>query len=134
MPTRISALCNDWQQFRPTKVQALWAVVGAVAATLIGGFGFAGWMSAAKAEQLAAEAAQTARTELAVKVCVDEFMHAADAKGRLAKLRSTEFFRRSDLVATAGYATMPGDKEPDSTVASRCAAALDEVSTPAGKS
>jgi hypothetical protein len=134
MTSRISALYNDWQEFRPTKTQAFWAIVAAVAATLIGGFGFAGWMSAAKAERLASEAAQDARLELAVKVCVDDFMHAADVKNRLAKLKSTEFFRRSDVVATGGYATMPGEKEADSTVAARCAAALDEVPVAGAKS
>jgi hypothetical protein len=118
---------EDWQ---PSKVQAFWACVTVLVATLVVGFGPAGWVSAAAAQKLASESADNARRELAVAVCVDEFMEQRDASARLAKLKSVEFFRRSDLIATGGYATMPDRKEADDAVAARCAATLDEVQAP----
>jgi hypothetical protein len=130
----MTSLYRRWLAFQPTKVQAFWIVAAAVAVTLISGFGFAGWVSADKAAWMARQAADNARLELAVKVCVDEFVHDSGAKERLAKLNSAEFYRRSDIVATAGYATMPGEKAADTAVASQCAAALDGVALPAGKS
>jgi hypothetical protein len=134
MTSRTASLFQQWLAFQPTKVQTFWILAAGVAATIITGFGFAGWVSADKAAWMAREAADSARLELAVKVCVDEFVHDAGAKERLAKLRSMAFYRRSNVVATAGYATMPGEKEADTAVAAQCAAALDGASLPAGKS
>lgn len=126
--TTLSNLQQRWTDFRPTKTQAFWACAACVVATLIAGFGGAGWVTAATASKAVDEAAERARTQLAVSVCVDEFMHERDAAARLAKLKATEFFQRSDLIATGGYATMPGEKEADGAVAAQCAAALDEAS------
>ena len=91
-----------WLVFQPTKMQTFWVVAVAVVVTLILGFGFAGWVSADKAAFMARQAAENARLELAVKVCVDEFVHDDGAKQRMAKLKSAEFYRRSDIIATAG--------------------------------
>ena len=51
---------------------------------------------------------------------------------RLAKLKSAEFYRRGDVIATGGFATMPDRKEADDAVAAQCAAALEDVKLPAG--
>lgn len=128
---RFLEIQRRWEHFQLNKAQVFWVCAGAVVATLIAGFGFAGWVSAGHARSMAAEAADSARRELAVAVCVDEFMHERDAAARLAKLKSTEFYRRSDLIATGGFATMPDRKEADDAVAARCAAALDEAKLPA---
>jgi hypothetical protein len=121
---RLLEMQRRWEAFQLNKTQVAWLCAGAVAATLIAGFGFAGWVSAGRAKSMATEAADNARRELAVAVCVDEFRHVRDASARLAKLKSTEFYQRSDLIATGGFATMPDRKEADDAVASRCAAAL----------
>lgn len=122
-----------WEGFQLNKTQVFWVCAGLIAATLIGGFGFAGWVSGARAQSMAAEAAENARRELAVAVCVDDFMHGHDVASRLAKLKSTEFYQRGDVIATNGFATMPDRKEADDAVASRCAAALEEVKLPGAK-
>jgi hypothetical protein len=121
-----------WEDFHLSKVQTFWVCVAAILATLFVGFGLAGWVSAGRAQAMASEAAQDARRELAVAVCVDDFMHERDAPARLAKLKSLEFFRRSDVIATGGFATMPDRQEADNAVAARCAAALEEAKQPAG--
>ena len=120
-----------WENFQLNKTQVFWVCAGVMAATLIGGFGFAGCVSGGRAQSMATEAAENARRELAVAVCVDDFVHERDAAARLAKLKSAEFYQRGDLIATGGFATMPDRKEADDAVASRCAAALEEVKLPA---
>ena len=127
MTSRLTQLQQRWMQWQPTKTQAFWTCAIAVVATLIGGFGVAGWVSAGTARQMVSDAADNARRELAVAVCVEEFMQSAGALERLAKLKKTHFYERSEIVATAGFATMPDQKEPDGYVAARCAAALDEL-------
>lgn len=117
---------RKWDEFRPTKTQAFWFTAGAVAATLVIGFGFAGWVTGGTAEKMRTEAAETARHELAAAICVDEFMAAKDSKMRLAKLKDTGWYERTDLVSAAGFATMPDREEPNRTVAMMCAAKLAE--------
>ena len=129
--TKFSEIQRKFEDWQPSKVQAFWACATVLVATLVVGFGPAGWVSGAAAQKLASESADNARRELAVAVCVDEFMDQRDASARLAKLKSVEFFRRGDLIATGGYATMPDRKEADDAVAARCAATLDEVQAPA---
>ena len=115
---------NAWNEYRPTKEHALWIAVAAVIATLIIGFGLAGWVTGGTAKKLADEAAATSRNQLAAAVCAEHFMQAADAKMRLAKLEALEWWERDDHLVNGGWATMPGDKDPDSTVAQLCATRL----------
>jgi hypothetical protein len=127
MNERMRAAGEKWERYRLGKGQAVLLAAAAVALTLIAGFGGAGWMTAATAQQRIDEATQIARNELAAAVCVEEFMAHADAKAGLAKLRSAGYWDRSDVVASGGFATMPDRKEPNTTVAIMCAARLSEI-------
>jgi hypothetical protein len=84
-------------------------------------------MSGGTAEQRVSDATAAARHELAAAICVDEFMAAKDAQVRLAKLKEASYWERSELVSKAGFATMPDRKEPNTIVASMCAAQLSEI-------
>ena len=113
-----------WNEYRPTKEHAFWIAVAAVIGTLIVGFGLAGWVTGGTAKKMADEAAATSRNQLAAAVCAEHFMRSADAKLRLAKLQALESWERDDHLVNGGWATMPGEKEPDSTVAQLCATRL----------
>ena len=124
---RYDSLHRKWEDYRPSKAAAFWFAALCVVATLIIGFGAAGWVRGATAEQRVNEATLAARHELAAAICVEEFMAAKDAQARLTKLRDASYWERSELVATGGWATMPDRKEPNQIVASMCAAQLSEV-------
>jgi hypothetical protein len=113
-----------WQELQPTKAQTFWVATGCVIATLIVGFGLSGWVTGATARKMADEAAAASRNQLAAAVCAVEFMRAADARSRLAKLQALEWWERDDHIAAGGWATMPGDQEADSAVAQICAERL----------
>jgi hypothetical protein len=121
---RIEALQQRWEAYRPTKAQAIWLAIICVFATLVLGFSFAGWVTGGTAEKMATDAATTARNELAAAVCADRFMHGENADARLAKLNSSGWWERSELVSSGGWATMPDRKEPNSAVAYMCASLL----------
>ncbi|HEU4353328.1 MAG TPA: hypothetical protein VFR66_15780 [Burkholderiales bacterium] len=121
------AIVRRWTECQPTKEFTLWVGIGAIVATLVFGFGLAGWLTAGTAKKMADEAAATARNQLAAAVCVDQFMRAADARARLAKLQAMNLWERDDLVAAGGWATMPGEKEANGAVAEMCAARLAEL-------
>ena len=115
-----------WNEHRPTKEHTFWVALGSVVVTLVIGFGMAGWVTGGTAQKMSEEAAAAAHHKLATAVCVQEFMRAADAKARLAKLRALEYWERDDHLVSGGWATMPGEKEADSAVAEMCAAHLSD--------
>lgn len=117
---------EKWENFRPTKTQALWFGVGCAAATLILGFGASGWVTGGTHAKALSDASATARHELAAEVCVQHFMAANDVKSRLASLHEASWWERSELLAKSGYATMPDRDEPNSVVAAMCASKLSE--------
>ena len=126
----IDALRERWDAYRPTKTETAWFGVGCIAATLVLGFGVAGWVTGGTAQKRIDEAAANARNELAAAVCVDEFMAAKNSSTALAKLKEAGWYDRNELVAKGGWATLPGSKEPDSTVAAMCASRLAEMQAP----
>jgi hypothetical protein len=126
---RIEALQQRWEDYRPTKGQAIGLAIGCVMAVLALGFGAAGWVSNASAQKMVAEAADNARNQLAAAVCADKFLRADNAGARLAKLNDAGWYDRNELVAKGGWATMPDRKEPDSAVAGMCASLLADKKT-----
>lgn len=125
--SRVEVLRQRWDDYRLTKTQAFWLAAGCVVAMLIIGFGMAGWVTGGTAEKRVAEAATNSRHELATAICVDEFMAAANAAPRLAKLNDASWYDRSEIVAKGGWATMPDRKEANSVVATLCAGKLAEM-------
>lgn len=113
-----------WQQYQPTKEHAIWIAAAGVVATLVIGFGFGGWVTGGTASKMADQAAAASHNQLAAAVCAEQFMRAADARTRLAKLQALEWWERDDLVAAGGWATMPGEKQADGAVAEMCATRL----------
>lgn len=126
-----STLRQRWDDYRLTKTQGFWIAVAAIAVVLVAGFGGAGWVTAGTLHEKVAEAAADARHTLATAVCVDGFMAADDARGRLAKLQSATWYERSELIAKSGWATMPDRDKPNDTVAGMCGARLAEMTAPA---
>ena len=73
---------------------------------------------------MAADRSGTAVTAALVPFCVARAEDPAAAVG-LAKFRAeTSSYARSDLVGTAGWATMPGMPGPNSALASACSEKL----------
>lgn len=122
----MNSLRQRWSEYRPGKEHTLWIAVAAVAATLILGFGPGGWVTGGTAQQMAADAGESAHNQLAAAICAHEFMSGADARARLAKLEAVQSWERYQHVAKGGWATMPGEKEPDNAVAELCATRLAE--------
>lgn len=120
-------------EYQPTKEHALWFGVGCVVATLVIGFGVAGWVTGGTAKKMADESASTSRQQLAAAVCAQRFLRAADSQARLAKLTKLEWYERDDVVAGGGWATMPGEQEANGAVAEMCATRLAEQAAAAAR-
>ena len=99
------------------------AVVGSIL-TMILGFGWGGWTTSRTAHQAAAMQADAAVTGALVPIRVAG--EKADvASGKLGELTAiASSYEQTEFVMKAGWATFPGQADPNRAVAEACAAAL----------
>ena len=98
----------------------LGALAGAVLISCVG-FQLVGWKSPSVAERLAKTQTDTAMVTELSKICSVQFNAAPNLPERMAELKKTERWSRGGVIAKAGFATMPGEKEPQNGVAEACA-------------
>ena len=101
------------------------AAIGSVL-TMVVGFGFAGWQLQRNAERHADARVGAAVVAVLAPICVEKFNSAANAKTTLVALNATNSWHRDDFVEKGGWATFPGNKEPNSGVAEACARILSD--------
>lgn len=108
-----------WQSSRPTKMLAFLLCLGAVALTLMIGFTWGGWTTAA-AKQQATISAQAAVVQRLGTICVAQFGDDAEHTQNLAALQTLGAGARSSFIRDGGWATMPGEEAADAKVLSEC--------------
>jgi len=84
-----------------------------------------GWVvTSSSAEAKAAEMVKEAVIARLAPIAVMQYMQDPNKEEHLKELKKLDFYGspdRSDYVQKQGWATMPGEKEPDSQVADECA-------------
>ena len=113
----------NWEKIKT----ALWGAVGGGIVLAIIGFAWGGWVTGGSAQQMAEELAQNAVVARLAPICVEQFNQDSEKDQKLKKLKETSSWERNDYVGKQGWATMPGEKESDSTVAGKCAELLVEL-------
>lgn len=109
-----------WRVARPSKMMTFWLCLGAVLLTLVIGFTWGGWTTAAAAQTQANSAAQTAVVQRLTKICVAQFGSDGQHVQKLAELQALGTSARSSFISDGGWATMPGEDAADSKVVSEC--------------
>ncbi|MDQ2079786.1 hypothetical protein RA307_06290 [Xanthobacteraceae bacterium Astr-EGSB] len=100
---------------------ALWgAIAGAIALGIVAST-WGGWVSGATADQRAKDAADKAVVVALAPICVDKFQHQADADTRLAELKKVSSWQQGSFIEKGGWATLPGQQTPQTSVARACA-------------
>ena len=91
----------------------------------------AGWVvTSSSAKSMAHEISANAVLDRLAPIAVAQFMQDPNRENRLTEMKKLDFWgdnNRSDYVKKQGWATMPGDKEPDNNVAYEVARRLDEL-------
>ena len=104
---------------------ALWGAVCGAGALAFGGFMFGGWVTGGRAAELAQQRADRAVVAVLAPICVDKFRHAKNADENLGKLNAISYsWEKGTYVSQGGWATLPGNSEPNSAVAQACAEML----------
>jgi hypothetical protein len=118
-----------FEDYRPSKTVLFWSCVGCIVATLILGFTWGGWVTGGSAEEMAQDAADQARAEVAAAVCVKKFMEANDARLQLTSLKEiTSSWKRKDFIEEGGWAKIAGEEYDDA--ADLCADQLMKADAP----
>lgn len=118
------SLGERWNQAQPTKAVAFWACVASVAATLIVGFTWGGWVTAGTALRVAEARADEAVAQRLAPMCARQAQADPARDEKLKALKDISSWGYGEYVQKQGWATMPGEKEPDRSVAEACARLL----------
>ncbi len=101
-------------------------VVGAIVLLIV--IFSAGWVTTSgSAQNKAEEMAEEAVVARLAPICVVQFLQDPEKDKKLKELKEASSWERGDYVKKQGWATMPGEKEPDSKVADECARRLVEL-------
>ncbi len=105
----------------------VWSAIGGAIVLLIVIFS-AGWVvTSGSAQAKAEEMAENAVVDRLAPICVAQFQQDPNKEERLKELKELDSWKSGDYVKKQGWATMPGEKEPDSQVADECARQLLEL-------
>lgn len=91
------------------------AICGAIMAIIIG-FAWGGWVLGSNSQT----AADNAVLDRLTPICVAQFNQDLEKDKKSEELKAYASWKRDEYVKKQGWATMPGEKEPDSRVADRC--------------
>ena len=118
-------LSQRWAELQPSKTMLVWACVGCIAATMVVGFTWGGWVTGGTARGMAGTAGDEARGELASVICVERFLAAPDAAAQLAALKELSgSYQQRQFVEKGGWAVMPGKDAPDRRTVDLCTRVL----------
>jgi hypothetical protein len=113
-----------WSEARPTKTVLFWSWVAAVLATLIIGFTWGGWVTGGTARSMAQGMGDDAVLKRLAPICLAQFKHDPKKEQKLKEFKAVNSWEQGDYVKKQGWATMPGEQEPDGKVADACAKLL----------
>ena len=85
--------------------------------TMIVGFSWGGWVTGGTAQKMTNDAL----TQRLSSICVGQYNQDPQKAQKLTELQDTSSYQRDDYVKEQGWATMPGEANPDSKVADGCA-------------
>jgi hypothetical protein len=121
----------NWNEYRPTKAVWFWSVGGAVVATMILGFTWGGWTTGGTADEMAADAREQGRAQLAANICVDRFLASPEVAVNLAALKDESSYQRDNFIDDGGWVTFAGMEQPVQGAGEICASQLADMDVPA---
>ena len=116
-----------WHAVQLSKTAIVWIGLAVFVGTLIIGFGWSGWVTGGASEKAAITMSNDAVIQRLSSICVAQFQQDPTKDEKLVELMAMSSYKRRDYVKDQGWATMPGDEEPDTKVATECAKLLAQL-------
>jgi hypothetical protein len=126
-PTKPS-FSQRWRAAQPTKMIVFWACLASIILTVVIGFTWGGWVTAAGAQETAQAMAKEAVVQRLAPICVAQFDLDPDKDIKLGEMSELNSSGRSQYVRDQGWATISGEENPDRKVADACTKLLLEMS------
>ena len=118
------SFARRFETYRGSKTMIFWSCAGCIAATLILGFTWGGWMTASSARKAVAQASHEARADMAATICVTRFDASPDQAANLATLKGTDSWKRDDYIVKGGWLKIDGVDGAVSGASELCAQRL----------
>jgi len=100
----------------------VWGLIVGTVITMIIGFGWGGWTTAATTQKISDEAVLASQAA----ICVAQFMQQPNHQEKLKELAGLDAWKRAEYIEKGGWDRMPGQTEkPDYTVSRACAVGLE---------
>jgi hypothetical protein len=113
-----------WREAQLTKTGVFWSLVAVVVLTMIIGFWWGGWVTGGNARKIAEKTAEDAIVLRLAPICVAQFNQDPEKGQKLNELKEKSNWSRGEYIQEQGWATMPGEDDPDRKVADACAKLL----------
>lgn len=121
---RQETMGERWNGTQLSKTAIFWICLAAIAVTMLVGFQWGGWVTGGAAQKTATTQANNAVVQRLSAICVAQFQQDPAKAEKLIALKATSSYQQGTYVKDQGWATMPGDEQADSKVASECAKQL----------
>ena len=113
----------NWEKI---KLGLLSAIGGAIVLAIVG-FSWGGWVTGSTAQKTAEEMAADTVADRLASICVAQFNQDSEKDQKLKELKKESSWKRKDYVEKQGWATMLGEKSPDSQAAEECANRIAQI-------
>jgi hypothetical protein len=107
----------------------LWSAIGGAILLAIVGFSWGGWVTGGTAQTMATEMTSAAMVDRLAPLCLLRFNQDPEKDQKFEALNNTSSWQRRGYVEEQGWATMLGETEPDSPVATECANRILQISS-----
>ena len=110
-----------WTSARLTKMGTAWCCVATAIVTIAIGFTWGQWVTASTARAMAATEGEETVVKRLTPICVHQFKGDPKKAEKLAAMKALDTWQQADYVKTQGWATMPGEQDPETRIANECA-------------
>jgi hypothetical protein len=102
------------------QISVVSAIAGAIVLAIVG-FSWGGWVTGGTAQDMADEKAENAVIDRLVPICVSQYSKDPEKDVKLKELKDTNGWQKGEFVEKQGWATLPGEENPNRKVAEECA-------------
>jgi hypothetical protein len=113
-----------WSATQLSKTAIFWICLAVIAGTMLVGFTWGGWVTGSTAQRTATTMANSAVVQRLTSICVAQFQLDPAKDQKLIDLKAASSYQQGTYVKEQGWATMPGDEQSDTKVATECAKVL----------
>ena len=110
-----------WTSARLTKMGTVWCCVATAIVTIALGFTWGQWVTGSTARTMAATQGEETLVKRLTPICVHQFKGDPAKVEKLKAMKALDSWQQADYVKTQGWATMPGEQDPETRVANECA-------------